>query len=78
VLISTVELMAVDRSWRTPDNRWLVDEVVDEPGVGYRFWHDGEFAGEVANDQAALLDWLATHDIDVARLEPASGDPFCE
>ena len=30
--------MAVDRSCRTPDRQWLVDQVVDEPGVAYRMW----------------------------------------
>jgi hypothetical protein len=27
--------MVVDWTWRSPDRRWLVDEVVDEPGLGY-------------------------------------------
>jgi hypothetical protein len=30
--------MAVDRTWRSADRRWLVDQVVDEPGVAYRVW----------------------------------------
>ena len=69
----------MDRSWRTPDTRWLVDRVVDEPGVGYRIWHDGELVGEVASDPA-LRDWLAARHVDVTQLVAlaADEDPFCE
>jgi hypothetical protein len=78
-LISTVGIMVVDRSWRTPDSRWLVDEVVDEPGLGYRVWCDGELATEIGRDQAELHEWLAAHHIDAEQLQPATDtDPFCE
>jgi hypothetical protein len=72
--------VAVEASWRTPDARWLVDRVVDEPGVGYRIWCEGELVGEVAGDPAALSGWLAARDVDVTQLVAlATGeDPFCE
>jgi hypothetical protein len=38
--------MAVDTSWRSLDGRWLVDLVVDEPGVVARVWDEGAFAEE--------------------------------
>jgi hypothetical protein len=72
-------IVAVDRSWRTPDRQWLVDEVVDEPGVGYRIWHEGEFADAIGRDPDGLRAWLAAHDIAVDELELAvDDDPFCE
>jgi hypothetical protein len=43
--------MAVDRSWRSPEGRWVVDEVVDEPGVEYRLWDQGVLAAEVASPE---------------------------
>jgi hypothetical protein len=76
----TVGNVAVNASWRTPDTRWLIDRVVDEPGVGYRIWYEGELVGEVAGDPAALSCWLAARDVDVAQLValPAGEGPFCE
>jgi hypothetical protein len=72
--------VAVDGSWRTPDNRWLVDRVVGEPGVAYRIWCDGEPVIELPGDRTALLSWLAARHVDVARLVPLGDDedPFCE
>lgn len=73
------DVMAVDRSWQTPDRNWLIDEIVDEPGVGYRIWHEGEFAGQVAREPTALRDWLAERQIDIGQLLPAADDdPYCE
>ncbi len=78
--LGTVGYVAVVDSWRTPDTRWLVDRVVDEPGAGYRIWYDGELVGELAGDRAALRDWLATRHVDATRLVALGEgeDPFCE
>jgi hypothetical protein len=78
--LSDVGYVAVVESWCTPDNLWLVDRVLDEPGVGYRIWYDGEPAGELAGDRAALRDWLAARHLDAIRLVALGEDedPFCE
>ncbi len=64
----------VQRSWRTPDGRWLVDRVVGEPGVADRIWYEGEPSGEVAGDDVALHDWLAARHVDGADLIEYGGD----
>jgi hypothetical protein len=71
--------MAVDRTWRSPDRRYLVDQVVDEPGVEYRVWDaQGLPVGEAAGpDELSRL--LADLSVDQNRLEPVPvDDPWCE
>jgi hypothetical protein len=41
----TVGFVAVVQSWRTPDARWLVDRVIDEPGIGYRIYTAEDLEG---------------------------------
>jgi hypothetical protein len=65
--------MAVDRSWRSPEGRWVVDQVVDEPGVEYRLWDEGMLAAEVASPEE-LRRLLALVNVDPGRLEPTTGD----
>lgn len=65
--------MAVDRSWRSPDGRWLVDQVVQEPGVGFRVWDEGELVAEVA-DRATLERWLRGAAVDRTNMVPADDE----
>jgi hypothetical protein len=71
--------MAVDRCWRSPDRCWLVDQVVDEPGVEYRVWDaEGKPVGAAANP--AELRWLLEAlgvDQDALEQVPVT-DPWCE
>ncbi len=68
------------RSWRTPDGLYIIDRVMDEPGVAYRIWREGELAGEIHDDLAALYRWLAARRVNLGHLVPLSedDDPFCE
>jgi hypothetical protein len=71
--------MAVDRTWRSPDRRWLVDQVVEEPGVEYRVWDaEGLPAGEAATyaDLRRLVDVLGIG-LDTLERVPTE-DPWCE
>jgi hypothetical protein len=76
----TVGFVAVVQSWRTPDARWLVDRVIDEPGISYRIWYQGTPVGDLPDDPGALRAWLAARHVDLAELIalPADEDPFCE
>jgi hypothetical protein len=71
--------MVVDRTCRSPDRRWLVDEVVDEPGVRYRVW-DAEgapIAEAVDDDQLRrLLDDLDASTDELQHVPTT--DPWCE
>ena len=71
--------VTVDRSWRSPDRRWLIDEIVDEPGVQFRIWDsEGAPVGDAAN-QAELqrvLDRLGVDPDDLQQV-PVT-DPWCE
>jgi hypothetical protein len=71
--------MAVDRTWRTPDRRCLVDQVVDEPGVHYRVWDaEGAPVAEVAgpDELGRLLGGLG---VDPRQLvQVPTDDPWCE
>jgi hypothetical protein len=69
--------MAVDRSWRSPEGRWIVDQVVDEPGVEYRLWDEGVLAAEVAAPEE-LEKLLALVDVDPRKLRPITGGPWTE
>jgi hypothetical protein len=69
--------MAVDRSWRSPEGRWIVDQVVDEPGVEYRLWDEGVLAAEVASPED-LHRLLALVNVDPSKLHRINGDPWCE
>jgi hypothetical protein len=72
-------LVAVDRTWRSVDRRYLVDQVVDEPGVQYRVWDvEGLPIADVAGaDQLRLLlDGLGV-DSDALQQVPTD-DPWCE
>jgi hypothetical protein len=79
VHLGTFDIVVVLRSWRTPDDTWLIDMVADEPGITYRVWREGEPVGDVAGDEDALRDWLTARHVDLTRLVTAEGDdPFCE
>ena len=71
--------MAVDRSWRSADQRWLVDQVVDEPGVLFRVWDaEGAPVADVA-DLAELSHVLDRLGIDQDDLEQVTvADEWCE
>ncbi len=71
--------MAVDRSWRSADRRYLIDQVVDEPGVEYRVWDaEGVPVGEAAGP-AQLRPLLAALGVDPDRIISVSiDDPWCE
>lgn len=71
--------MVVDRTWRSPDRRWLVDEVVDEPGVRYRVWDaEGAPVTEAIDDGQLrrLLDDLGVNPDELQQV-PIT-DPWCE
>lgn len=71
--------MVVDRTWRSVDRRWLVDQVMDEAGVEYRVWDaEGAPVAEVPgpDELRRLLDKLAI-DQDVLQQVPTE-DPWCE
>ena len=57
VVARSVDRVAVDRCWRSQDRRWLVDQVVDEPGVAYRVWDAGGAPVGAATNPAEL-GWL--------------------
>jgi hypothetical protein len=71
--------MAVQRSWRSTNRQWLIDEIVDEPGIRYRVW-DAEgvpLAAVSDRDQlSALLAGLGV-DLDQFHAVPVD-DPWCE
>ena len=69
--------MAVDRSWRSPEGRWIVEQVVDEPGVEYRLWDEGVLAAEVASPEE-LIRLLALVGVDPQRLMPTTGGRWSE
>jgi hypothetical protein len=56
-------------SWRTPDNRWLVDQVIGE-GVDYRIWEEGELIAELRGNLDVLAEWLRRFGVDLGDLEP--------
>jgi hypothetical protein len=71
--------VAVDRTWRSADRRYLVDQVVEEPGVQYRVWDaEGAPIADASGlaDLRRLLDGLG---VDQDRLEAVPPeDPWCE
>ena len=69
----------VDRTWRTRDRQWLIDEVVDEPGVAYRIWDaEGAPVAEVPGPDA-LGRLLTAMGIDQRDLESVPvQDEWCE
>ena len=71
--------MAVDRTWRSVDRRYLVDQIVDEPGVQYRVWDaEGAPIGETAGP-AELARVLAGLGVDQDQLQRVpTDDPWCE
>jgi len=71
--------VAVDRSWRSADRRWLVDQVVGEPGVQFRVWNaEGAPVADVA-DLAELSHVLDRLGIDQDDLEQVTvADEWCE
>jgi hypothetical protein len=71
--------MATDSTWRTPDGRWLVDLIIDEPGTCARIWDEGQHAADLPT-LGELDGWLIEHaGAAVADLEPATDpDPWCE
>jgi hypothetical protein len=71
--------VAVDRTWRSGDQRWLVDQVVDEAGVAYRVW-DAEGAPVGVAGNLAELRWLLDAlgvDPDMLQEVPVT-DAWCE
>jgi hypothetical protein len=71
--------VAVDRTWRSVDRRYLVDQVVDEPGVAFRVWDAEGLPVAVAVGSGELAALLAGLGVDQARLEPVPvDDPWCE
>lgn len=70
--------MAVDQTWRTRDRQWLIDQVVDEPGVAYRVWEaEGAPVAQVRSitEPPQLLASLL---FDPDELEPVPvQDPWC-
>jgi hypothetical protein len=71
--------MAVDRTWRSADRRYLVDQVVDEPGVEYRVWDADGLPIADAEGPVGLRRVLAALGIEPERLEPVPvDDPWCE
>ena len=72
-------MVAVDRTWRSVDRRYLVDQVVDEPGVQYRVWDaEGAPVAEAARPEELwrLLDRLGV-DSDALQEVPTD-DAWCE
>ena len=69
----------MDRTWRSADRRWLVDEVVDEPGVTDRVW-DAEGAPAATAANPAEPRWL----LDALGMDPdelqqvLASDRLCE
>jgi hypothetical protein len=71
--------VAVDRTWRSADRRYLVDQVVEEPGVEFRVWDaEGAPLAEVAGaDQLrAVLGELGVDQDGLESVPPE--DPWCE
>ena len=64
---------------RSPDRRWLVGEVVDEPGVRYRVWDaEGAPVAEAGDDDQlrGLLDDLDVNPDELHQVPTT--DPWCE
>jgi hypothetical protein len=72
--------VTIAASWRTADDGWLVDKIDNEPGVGWRVWHEGELAVELPEELGGVTEWLAQAGVDIAALRPVpeGHDPFCE
>jgi len=71
--------VAVDRAWRSADRRWLVDEIVDEPGVQFRVWDAGGAPVADVVDPAELRQVLERLGVDQDGLEQVPvTDPWCE
>ena len=69
----------MDRTWRSADRQWLVDQVMDEPGVAYRVW-DAEGAPVASAGNPAELQWLLDAlgvDANTLQQVPVT-DPWCE
>jgi hypothetical protein len=67
-------------SWRTPDNRWLVDRVYGEGAVDYRVFEEGELVAELHGPLEVLREYLTRFRVDLGDLEPVpeGEDPFAE
>jgi hypothetical protein len=76
IVIITIILV----SWRTPDDRRLVERVIGAPGVDYRVCKEGELAAERRGDLDALAGCLRRSGVDLGDLEPLPEgyDPFAE
>jgi hypothetical protein len=60
--------VATDRSWRSIDRCYLIDQVVDEPGVAYRAWDaDGIPLGKTSGS-GELGELLASLGVDRGQL----------
>jgi hypothetical protein len=62
----TVKIVAILASWRTPDNRWIVDRLYSED-ADWRLYDEGERVAELRGG----LDVLAEH---LGRRGVALGD----
>ena len=67
-------------SWRTPDNRWLVDRVIGEGDVAYQVFEEGELAAELRGPIERLREWLTRRGVDLGDLIPLEDedDPWSE
>jgi hypothetical protein len=71
--------VAVDRTWRSADRRFLIDEVVEEPGVAYRLWDAEGLPLADISGPGELGRILAEYGVDQYRLEEVPvDDPWCE
>ena len=75
-------IVGILASWRTPDNRWLVDRVFGEGQVDYRIFDEGELAAELHGplEVLVLVLWLAQRGVDLGDLIPLEegDDPWDE
>ncbi len=76
----TVWIMAILVSWRTPDNRWIVDRVYGEGPVEYRIFNEGQLAAELSGPIEHLREWLTRFGVDIGDLVPIEegDDPWSE
>jgi hypothetical protein len=61
--------MVVNRTWRSLEGRWVVDEVANQSGVEYWLWDEGVLVAEVAGP--GELDRLLSSVIDPQVQSPA-------
>jgi hypothetical protein len=73
--------MAVLVSWRTADHRWLVDRVIEKPGVDYRVWEETnghELAAQLHGPIEVLRECLTRQGVDIGDLVEEGDAAECE